>query len=61
MTNDEMALHLLRAIAASMVCEKCNGTGRTYVNPEGPNIKWGTETPCSCRTAIKELLKKGIV
>jgi hypothetical protein len=30
MTQDELILQLLRAVAASLVCERCGGTGQMF-------------------------------
>lgn len=73
MTQDEIILTLLRAVARSMVCEKCGGTG-IFIrhSPEYPPGKMfvvdrehpmpvSFEETCSCRTAIRDLLApKGV-
>lgn len=54
MTQDEMILTLLRAVARSMVCEKCEGTGQVYMGNHHNAM-------CSCRIAIRDLLApKGV-
>lgn len=66
MTQDEMILTLLRAVARSMVCETCGGNG-FFSEPGEPIISLGTvimteqQVKCSCRTAIRDLLApKGV-
>ncbi len=61
MTQDELILQLLRAVAEAMVCEKCDGTG--YVTTINRNASWGDgpnvkTVPCTCRVAVRTLLVK---
>lgn len=55
MTQDEMILNLLRAMARSMVCEKCGGIGK--ISEYVVEFQHNRTIDCSCRTAIRDLLK----
>ncbi len=69
MTQDEMILTLLRAVAEAMVCEKCGGTGTRIESIPGYepgtvfNLAKGESPPitlqhvtCSCRIAVRAVL-----
>lgn len=59
MSQDELILTLLRAMARSMVCEKCGGSGKVsdWSHEPGVTPLPSREIPCSCRLAIRDLLK----